>query len=205
MNFNVKYLGCVDYQETWQSMFDFTHQRDDQTTDELWLLEHPRVFTLGQAGDSAHVLQTNGIPVINTDRGGQVTYHAPGQLVGYCLFDIARLKIGVRQFVTALENTLIQLLEKYDVKAEANPKAPGVYVDNAKIASLGLRLHKLRSYHGFALNIDLDLTPFSWINPCGIEKQKITSMHKLGVAINSSNIQQDLTSCLQKQLEQIQT
>ncbi|MBK1633451.1 octanoyltransferase [Thiohalocapsa halophila] len=160
-------LGRVDYVDCWHAMRRFTDARTADTEDALWLVEHPPVFTQGQAGRPEHLLQPGDIPVVQTDRGGQVTYHGPGQLVAYVLVDLRRLKIGVRKLVAALEGAVIDLLAGFGVTAQARPDAPGVYVDGAKIASVGLRVRHGCSYHGIALNLDLDLTPFARINPCG--------------------------------------
>ena len=160
-------LGRVAYEPTWHAMQRFTDGRDAQTMDEVWLLEHPPVFTQGQAGKAEHVLFPGDIPVVQVDRGGQVTYHGPGQLVGYLLLDVRRSGLGVRDLVSRIEQCLIDLLASYDVQANARSDAPGVYVDGAKIASLGLRIRHGCSFHGLALNVDMDLQPFSRINPCG--------------------------------------
>ena len=160
-------LGRVDYVDCWHAMQGFTDARSADTEDALWLVEHLPVFTQGQAGRPEHLLQPGDIPVVQTDRGGQVTYHGPGQLVAYVLVDLRRLKIGVRKLVAALEGAVIDLLAGFGVTAQARPDAPGVYVDGAKIASVGLRVRHGCSYHGIALNLDLDLAPFARINPCG--------------------------------------
>lgn len=157
-------------------MRDFTDTRTANTPDELWLLQHPSVFTLGQAGKAEHILCAGNIPVVNTDRGGQVTYHGLGQLVGYCLFDVKRLGIGVRELVETLEDALVNTLAEYGINAWANREAHGVYVGSKKIASLGLRIRKGCSYHGFSLNIDMDLEPFQRINPCGYTGLQMTQM-----------------------------
>lgn len=162
-------LGIRDYLPTWDAMKNFTLERQETTPDEIWVLQHHPVYTQGQSGKPEHVLQPGSIPVVVTDRGGQVTYHGPGQLVIYPLLDLTRLQLNSRQLVTLLENAVIQLLESYQIKAEARADAPGIYVDGAKICSIGLRIKKGRSYHGLALNIDMDLEPFSRINPCGYQ------------------------------------
>lgn len=172
----VKYLGVQEFASVWQQMRDFTDTRTADTPDELWLLEHPSVFTLGQAGKPEHILAAGTIPVIKTDRGGQVTYHGLGQLVGYCLFDIKRLDVGVRELVELIEDALVDVLTQYDIKAWANRDAHGVYVGNKKIASLGLRIRKGCSYHGFSLNIDMDLEPYQRINPCGYAGLEMTQL-----------------------------
>lgn len=168
--------GRADYLTTLQAMKTFTDNRGADTPDELWLLQHPRVFTQGQAGKAEHVLAPGDIPVIQVDRGGQVTYHGPGQWVLYLLVDLRRRGLGVRQLVTLIENSIVQVLEAYGIHAAPRPDAPGVYVDGDKIASLGLRVRRGCSYHGLALNVDLDLEPFLRINPCGHEGLRVTSM-----------------------------
>lgn len=160
-------------------MSDFTNQRTPETTDQLWLVEHPPVFTQGQAGKAEHLLFPGDIPVVQTDRGGQVTYHGPGQLVAYPLLDLRRLKIGVRDLVTAIEQTLVATLAHYGIDAAAKPDAPGVYVKGNKIASLGLRVRRGCSFHGLALNVDMDLAPFLRINPCGYQGLAMTQMKDL--------------------------
>lgn len=163
----VRYLGLRDYATTWAHMREFTDTRTPDTVDELWLLQHPPVFTQGQAGKAEHVLDAGDIPVVQADRGGQVTYHGPGQLIGYCLFDLRRLGVGVRELVETLEDALVDALAELSINAQANRDAHGVYVNGRKIASLGLRVRRGCSYHGFSLNIAMDLSPFLRINPCG--------------------------------------
>ncbi|OCX17946.1 octanoyltransferase [Stutzerimonas xanthomarina] len=175
----VRELGLVEYLPTWQAMQHFTNNRDPQTADEVWLLQHLPVFTQGQAGKAEHLLLPGDIPVVQADRGGQVTYHGPGQLVGYLLLDVRRLGFGVRELVNRIEHSLIDLLAGYGVEAAAKPDAPGVYVDGAKIASLGLRIRNGRSFHGLALNVDMDLEPFQRINPCGYAGLKMTQLRDL--------------------------
>ncbi len=172
-------LGQVPYEPTWHAMQHFTDSRVADTPDEVWLLEHPPVFTQGQAGKAEHVLFPGDIPVVKVDRGGQVTYHGPGQLVAYLLLDVRRSSLGVRELVSRIELSLIELLASYGVKAEAKPDAPGVYVDGAKIASLGLRIRNGRSFHGLALNVDMDLQPFQRINPCGYAGLPMTQLRDL--------------------------
>lgn len=181
MTFLVKHLGLVDYEPTWRAMQAFMAARTDDTQDELWLLEHPPVFTQGQAGKPEHILQTSDIPLIAIDRGGQVTYHGPGQLVCYVLFDLARKKIGVRELVRRLEQSVIALLAEYGINAYGRVDAPGVYTGGAKIASLGLRIRHGRCYHGLALNVAMDLAPFQQINPCGYPGLAVTQMADFGV------------------------
>lgn len=172
-------FGLCDYRERWQAMSDFTNQRTPETPDQLWLVEHPPVFTQGQAGKPEHLLLPGDIPVVQSDRGGQVTYHGPGQLVAYPLLDLRRLKIGVRDLVTALEQTLVATLADYGIDSAPKPDAPGVYVEGRKIASLGLRVRKGCSFHGLALNVDMDLSPFSRINPCGYQGLAMTQIADL--------------------------
>lgn len=178
--------GLQDYLTTWEAMRSFTAGRDAATPDQLWLLEHPPVFTLGQAGRREHLLDPGAIPVIQTDRGGQVTYHGPGQLIAYLLFDLRRGRIGVKRLVQVLEQSVIDLLAARGIPAAARPDAPGVYVDGAKIASLGLRVRQGCSYHGVSLNVDMDLEPFRRINPCGYPGLEVTQLTALapGAAIN---------------------
>ena len=163
----VRELGVQAYEPVWHAMQDFTNQRTADTADELWLVQHPPVFTQGQAGKAEHLLLPGDIPVVQVDRGGQVTYHGPGQLVAYPLVDVRRLGLGVRELVSRIEQSLIDLLASYGVSAEARADAPGVYVNGAKIASLGLRIRRGCSFHGLALNVDMDLQPFQRINQCG--------------------------------------
>jgi len=169
-------LGEADYEETLAAMRRFTDERGAETPDELWLLQHPRVFTQGQAGRAEHVLAPGDIPVVQVDRGGQVTYHGPGQWVVYLLIDLKRRGLGVRELVSLIERAIVTVLAGHGIEAAADPARPGVYVDGAKIASLGLRVRRGCSYHGLALNVNLDLEPFGRINPCGYEGLAVTSM-----------------------------
>ncbi len=196
----VRQLGEVDYQNSWQKMQDFTDARQPDTADELWFLQHPSVYTLGKNGKPEHVLNAAGIPVINSDRGGQVTYHGPGQIVVYTLLDLRRLNIGVRQLVTVLEQSIINLLADYGVRSNARRDAPGVYVNNAKIAALGLRVRKGCSFHGLALNVDMDLEPFSRINPCGYEGLEVTQLKNLLADVKIKKVIDDLQQSLLKNL-----
>ena len=177
---NVRSAGLVAYQDSWQAMRDFTRERDASTADEIWLLQHPQVFTLGQAGKTEHLLSPGDIPVLSTDRGGQVTYHGPGQLVMYTLLNLKRASMGIRGLVSLIESTVIDCLSAYGIEAVSRSDAPGVYVDGSKIAALGLRVSRGYSYHGLALNIDADLEPFGRINPCGYRNLEVTSMSELG-------------------------
>ena len=172
----VRWLGRVPYEASWQAMRDYTDARGPDSPDELWLLEHPPVFTQGLAGKAEHVLAPGEIPVVQTDRGGQVTYHGPGQLVAYPLLDIDRMGLGVRCLVNDLEETVIRQLDAYGLTGERKDGAPGVYVDGAKIASIGLKVRRGCTYHGLALNVGLDLTPFDRINPCGYAGQAMTRL-----------------------------
>lgn len=192
MSILVRHLGVVDYHDTWQKMQGFTDSRQPETPDELWFLQHPPVYTLGKNGKSEHVLNSGDIPVINSDRGGQVTYHGPGQIVVYTLLDLTRMKIGVRELVTALEQSIIELLADYSVLASSRREAPGVYVNDAKIAALGLRVRKGRSFHGLALNVDMDLEPFARINPCGYEDMEVIQLKDIVSDIKIDSVTNDL-------------
>jgi lipoyl(octanoyl) transferase len=172
----VRRLGLMDYETVWRAMQTFTDRRDESTPDELWLVEHPPVFTQGQAGRAEHVLAPGDIPVIQVDRGGQVTYHGPGQIVAYPLIDIKRLQMGVRTLVTGIEQAIIGVLKSYGVDALPRADAPGVYVEGVKIASLGLRIRRGKSFHGLAFNISMDLEPFQRINPCGFAGLQVTKL-----------------------------
>lgn len=175
----VKNLGRQDYEPVWKAMHTFTDERDENTCDEVWLVEHNPVFTQGQAGKEEHVLAAGDIPIVKSDRGGQVTYHGPGQLVAYVLINLRRKNIGVRELVTHIENTVINTLSHFNVESAARPDAPGVYVDNKKICSLGLRIRKGCSFHGLALNINMDLSPFLRINPCGYAGMEMIQLYDL--------------------------
>jgi len=196
----VKDLGLVEYQPTCEAMRQFTAERDQNTEDELWLLEHPQVFTLGLNGKDEHVLNTHDIPLVNTDRGGQVTFHGPGQLVVYPLIDLKRQKIGVREMISRLENSVISVLEKLDIQAKSRADAPGVYVDGRKIASLGLRVKRGACYHGLSLNVDMDLTPFSYINPCGFQGLEVIDLKNLACDITMSEAKELFVSEFNQQM-----
>ena len=198
---SVRNLGRVDYEPTWQAMLDFTAARTDETPDELWICEHPPVYTLGQAGKPEHLLVDNGIPLIKIDRGGQITYHGPGQVVIYLLLDLPRLKIKVRELVSAIEQAVIDLLAGYGVTAARREGAPGVYVGDAKIAALGLRIRRGCSYHGVALNVQMDLSPFAAINPCGYPGLAVTQTHDLGLTLTPDTAADELTRHLFLQLQ----
>jgi len=196
----VRELGQIEYRTAWQAMQHFTNARDADSGDEIWLLQHPPVFTQGQAGKAEHLLFPGEIPVVQVDRGGQVTYHGPGQLVGYLLLDVRRLGIGVRELVNRIEQSLIDLLAGYGIEAAAKPDAPGVYVNGAKIASLGLRIRNGRSFHGLALNVDMDLEPFRRINPCGYAGLPMTQLRDLIGPIDISEVADRLRDHLVRQL-----
>lgn len=197
----VRELGLVDYAPTLEAMRRFTHERDDSTPDEIWLLEHPPVFTQGQAGKAEHLLAPGDIPVVQVERGGQVTYHGPGQLVAYLLLDLRRRELGVRELVSAMERSLVELLASYGIDASPRPDAPGVYVGAAKIASLGLRIRRGCSFHGLALNVDMDMSPFRRINPCGYAGLVMTQMAELLDTVPSlQQVAGRLEQALRKQL-----
>ena len=176
----IRRLGLVEYEPTWRAMQRFTDERDEATPDEIWFLEHPPVFTLGMNASAAHVLAPGDIPVVQIDRGGQVTYHGPGQLVVYPLIDLRRAGLGIRDLVTALERSVIELAAERGVVAIARRDAPGVYVDGKKLASVGIRVRRHSSYHGLAMNVSLDLEPFERINPCGYQGLQMTQFAELG-------------------------
>jgi lipoyl(octanoyl) transferase len=185
-----------EYTPVYEAMQDFTARRDNNSRDELWLVEHPPVFTQGRNSKPEHILDAGDIPVIDIDRGGQVTYHGPGQLVIYTLIDLNRRKLGVRDLVSALERSVIELLADYQLKAVARQDAPGVYVNNAKVASLGLRIKRGRSYHGLSLNIEVELEPFSRINPCGYEGLAVTRLRDMGIVDDKDTIAVNLCTRL---------
>jgi lipoyl(octanoyl) transferase len=196
----VRRLGVMAYQESYDVMREFTANRDENTSDEIWLLEHPPTFTQGLNGKTEHLLDPGKIPLIQVDRGGQITYHGPGQLIAYLLLDLRRHKMGVRQLVTAMEQSVIDLVSNYGITANARTDAPGVYVGGAKIAAIGLRVKRGRSYHGLSLNIDMDLTPFSHINPCGHPGMVVTDLRTLGVTDSLEKITDKLLDQLKQQL-----
>ena len=195
----VRDLGRQSYEPVWRAMQQFTAARDDDTTDEVWLVEHDPVFTLGQAGKPEHVLMPGDIPVIHVDRGGQVTYHGPGQLVAYPLLDIKRLKVGVRDYVCRIEQAIIDTLAHWEIIATRRDRAPGVYVDGAKVAALGIRVSRGRTFHGLAFNIAMDLEPFVRINPCGYAGLQVTSLHQLGGAADMQAVKPVLLGKLAEQ------
>lgn len=196
----VRNLGRRDYMPVWRAMSEFTDRRDRDTPDELWLVEHPPVYTLGQAGEARHVLAPGDIPVIHVDRGGQVTYHGPGQVVAYPLINLRRRGIGIRRLVHALEAAVVEQLAGYGVAAETRAGAPGVYVDGRKIAALGLRVRRGCTFHGLAFNVDMDLTPFDRINPCGFEQMEITQVRAAGGPGDWERVAADLTASVTRVL-----
>jgi lipoyl(octanoyl) transferase len=191
----VRRLGLMDYETVWRAMQVFTDERDNDTPDEIWLVEHPPVFTQGQAGRAEHLLAPGDIPVIQVDRGGQVTYHGPGQIVAYTLIDIFRLDMGVRELVTGIENAILAVLDSYAVKAQRLAGAPGIYVDGVKIASLGLRVRRGKSFHGLAFNVNMDLEPFQRINPCGFRGMQVTNLSAF-VETSITEVENRLIACL---------
>jgi lipoyl(octanoyl) transferase len=197
----VRSLGRQDYEPLWREMQCFTDERDSATADELWFSEHPPVFTLGLNASKEHLLDPGDIPVVQVDRGGQVTYHGPGQLMIYPLLDLKRARLGVRDLVTALEQCIVDLLDEFGFESVARKDAPGVYVDSRKIASVGLRVRRGASYHGMALNIDVDLEPFSRINPCGFSDLEVTDLRALGVEQDRQEIQDKVEKHLRRRLQ----
>lgn len=196
----IRHLGFQEYLPCWQAMQKFTNERDENTPDEIWLLEHPPVFTQGQNGKAEHLLNPGNIPVIPIDRGGQITYHGPGQLVAYVLIDLKRKKFNIRQFVTILEKSIIEVLASYQIDAFSQCKAPGVYVANKKICSIGLRVRRGCSYHGLALNVKMDLEPFSRINPCGFKELEMTQISALAAVKDMEEVQTKLIHSLMQNL-----
>ncbi|MDH0143926.1 lipoyl(octanoyl) transferase LipB [Aquipseudomonas alcaligenes] len=197
----VRHLGLADYLPTLEAMRRFTAERDESTPDEIWLLQHPRVFTQGQAGKAEHLLAPGDIPVIQVERGGQVTYHGPGQLVAYLMLDLRRKKLGVRELVTAMEQALVDVLAGYGIEAAPKADAPGVYVAGDKIASLGLRVRNGCSFHGLALNVDMDMAPFQRINPCGYAGLKMVQLKDLlETAPSLDEVEQRLEPALRERL-----
>lgn len=195
-HFVVKQLGLQPYMPIWQAMRDYTDQRTPTSADQLWLLQHPAIFTLGQAGKPEHLLHPGDIPVIRTDRGGQVTYHGPGQLIAYLLLDLRRARLGIRALVTQLEQAVISILADHGIFAVSKPDAPGVYVADRKISSVGLRVRRGCSLHGLSLNVDMDLEPFSRINPCGYPGLLVTQLANLGIRIDIPNLGREFSNHL---------
>ena len=196
----IRSLGRREYEPLWRSMQAFTNSRGDETPDEIWFTEHPPVFTLGLNASREHVLAPGDIPVIQIDRGGQVTYHGPGQLMIYPLIDLRRAGLGVRDLVTALEQSVVDLAAQYNIVAASRADAPGIYVQGKKIGSVGLRVRRYSSYHGMALNVDMNLEPFTRINPCGFEDLEVTDLAELGVTKDLSEVARDLESYLLRHL-----
>lgn len=196
----VRYLGQQPFETVWQSMRDFTDARDANTTDECWVVEHPSVFTLGQAGKTEHILNPQHIPVVQTDRGGQVTYHGPGQIIIYLMLDLRRHKNGIRCVVRDVEKGVIQFLALHQITGHAKEGAPGIYVDEKKIASIGMRVRHGCTYHGLSFNYDMDLTPFSFINPCGYPGLAMTEFAAFVPFSDKQEIQKQLVQCLAEQL-----
>lgn len=192
----IRQLGLRDYEPVWQAMQAFTDNRDASTQDEIWLVEHHPIFTQGQAGKAEHILMPGDIPVVQVDRGGQVTYHGPGQQVIYLLLNIKRRKLGVRHLVTAMEEAVVNLLAKFDITAYPKPDAPGVYVDEKKVCSLGLRIRNGCSFHGLALNVNMDLSPFQRINPCGYSGMEMIDTASLNGPVSLKDAGQALTNLL---------
>lgn len=197
----IKHLGLQPYETVWQAMQAFTDTRDENTPDQFWLVQHPPVFTQGLAGKAIHILDPKDIPIVHTDRGGQVTYHAPGQAILYPLVDLKRHDLGLRSFVTLLEEAAISVLSQHGVQAHTKPKAPGVYVQEAKIASLGLKVRRGCTYHGISLNVDMNLEPFSWINPCGYPHLKMVQLSDFQPNTPVDTITFDLAKALAQRIK----
>ena len=193
-------LGVTDYLSTWQAMQEFTSSRDTNTSDEIWLTEHPPVYTLGLNRRGVSLPLRSDIPLVETDRGGKITYHGPGQVVVYLLLDLNRLNLAVKPLVQCIENIVVEALRIYQVEAELIEDAPGVYVGKRKIASLGLRVKKGYSYHGFSLNVDMDLSPFSSIDPCGFKGLEVTQLRNLGVSAATDEVTTQLASLCERQI-----
>ncbi len=200
MSFIVHQLGIQSYEKVWRDMQQFTQTRTPETPDEIWLVEHFPVYTLGLNGKREHLLNTGDIPVVQTDRGGQVTYHGKGQAIVYILFDLKRLKLNSQQIVTVLENAMIQTLADYHIHADARADARGVYVENKKIGSIGLRIKQNGCYHGLSLNNDMDLTPFDFINPCGYSNLKMTQLADFDVKVETAELAQQIASKITQEL-----
>ncbi|MGA1561637.1 MAG: lipoyl(octanoyl) transferase LipB [Gammaproteobacteria bacterium] len=196
----IRQRGLVPYSQSWDEMLAFTAARNAETLDEFWLLQHPAVYTLGRAGKPEHLLNPDDTPVIQTDRGGQITWHGPGQVILYVLIDLQRRKLGVRALVHALESAVISLLAEHSIAAKTRADAPGVYVEEAKVAALGLRVHHGSSLHGLALNVDNDLAPYQRINPCGHVGQRVTRTQDLGITASLDELSQTLATTLAQSL-----
>ena len=194
--FRIRELGSRDFSEVWAQMQQFTERRSDTTDDEVWFVEHPPVYTLGLNADPSHVLSAGDVPVVETDRGGQVTYHAPGQQIAYVLFDMRRLGLDIRSLVQALESTVIDTVAQYGVQAYPRRDAPGVYVDNKKLGAVGLRVRRGCTYHGIAVNVNMNLEPFSRINPCGMEGLEVTQLADICNVSSLAEFREDLAASL---------
>ena len=201
----IRHLGRTDYETTWHAMQRFTAERDQTTPDELWITEHPPVYTLGLNRKDVRLPSRQDIPVVMVDRGGKITYHGPGQVVIYLLIDLARRGLNVRQLVSAMEGSIIDLLAHSGISAVARADAPGVYVDGSKVASLGLRLKRQCCYHGLALNVEMDLSPFLAIDPCGYQGMQVTQLRDLGIALSPQATAHRLLDCLQARLSPTNT
>ncbi|GAB4414985.1 MAG: lipoyl(octanoyl) transferase LipB [Sideroxydans sp.] len=199
---HIRALGLVEYEPTWRAMQRFTAERNTDTPDEIWLLQHPPVYTLGQAGKPEHLLHATSIPVIQIDRGGQITYHGPGQIVAYLLLDLRRWRLNVRELVRLMEQAVVVLLAEHGVKAHGRVEAPGVYVGEAKIAALGLKIKNGCCYHGLSFNVNMDLSPFACINPCGYRGLAVTQCIELGITVPLEELQARLTQNLVRALHQ---
>ncbi|MEK7811515.1 MAG: lipoyl(octanoyl) transferase LipB [Pseudomonadota bacterium] len=198
---HIRSLGLVEYEPTWHTMQCFTAERTADSADEIWLVQHPPTFTQGQAGKPEHLLNPTAIPVVKIDRGGQITYHGPGQIVAYLLLDLRRWKINVRELVRLMEQAVIDVLAEYGVAAHGREEAPGVYVGDAKIAALGLKIKKGCCYHGLAFNVDMDLSPFSNVNPCGYRGLRVTQVIECGITVPIEELQAQLTQNLVQGLQ----
>ena len=196
----IRDMGVVEYLPTYEAMQTFTAKRTAETEDEIWLLEHHPVFTQGLNGNDEHILTTSNIPIVATDRGGQVTYHGPGQLLVYTLIDLKRLGLGVKKMVSILEDSVLTLLTDLGIEGELRQDAPGVYANNCKLASLGLRVKRGACYHGLSLNVDMDLLPFTYINPCGYQGMKVTDLRSLGSELTVTEVKNKMISSLQTQI-----
>jgi lipoyl(octanoyl) transferase len=188
----IRTLGMQAYAPLWRKMQEFTKTRDEHTADEIWFTEHPPVFTLGLSASREHLLAPGDIPIVQIDRGGQVTYHGPGQLMIYPLIDLKRARLGVRDLVTALEQSVVDLANEYGIDAKSRKDAPGVYVDGLKLASVGLRVRRNASYHGMALNVNMDLEPFDRINTCGYSDLEVTDLQTIGICRNLVEVQAEI-------------
>ena len=200
----IRFLGLVEYEPTWRAMQQLTSLRTSSTPDEIWLLQHPPIFTQGQAGKPEHLLNAHDIPVVKIDRGGQITYHGPGQVIAYLLLDLRRWKINVRELVRLMEQTVINLLADHKIVALGREDAPGVYIEDAKIAALGLKIRNGCCYHGLSLNVDMDLKPFSFINPCGFQGLRVTHLKDFGINASIPDIEQRLARQIISLLEKHQ-